>query len=105
MSIATWFPEWLRSRIKVRGEQAGELTWRGVIDEFSNDGAALLYILLTVAHGRPVFEANVSDLLCLIAMERERFDELVREFVAHGVLAMGATGEWQILRTPQGWDE
>jgi hypothetical protein len=106
MAVAEWFPDWLRSRTAARGEQVGELTWDKVIDEYSNDGAGLLFTILQVAHGRRQFAADPRDMQALVDMEPERFGELLMEFVRARMIELELDGDgatWTIVRTPQGW--
>jgi len=107
MSIAPWFPDWLRARAETRGETTGGgPTWSELHDELGPDGCGVLYVLLTIAHGRRVFDADPADVLALLAMDRGRFSELVLELVQRGLIEVSVGGDtmgWTIVRTPQGW--
>jgi hypothetical protein len=108
MSIASFFPDWLRERMRQPGSVLGTdaLTWSEIIDGYSNDGAGLLYVLLTIAHGRRTFEADPRDVRALLRMTSERFGELVMQFVRARWIELEFGGDgatWTILRTPQGW--
>jgi hypothetical protein len=107
MSVSEFFPDWLRARAATRREPViGAPRWDEVHDEFGPDGCGLLYVLLTVAHGRRQFAADPRDVQALVDMDPERFGELVMQFVrARWIeLELGGDGAtWTILREPQGW--
>jgi hypothetical protein len=103
MSIAPWFPDWLRERMRQAASvlRTDALTWSEIVNEYSNDGAGLLYVLITVAHGRRTFDADPRDVLALLAMDRSRFNQLVAEFIQRGLIVASTSGDttiWTILR-------
>ena len=87
--IVPWFPAWLRTRAETRGG----LTWPEIADVYGPDAAGLLYVVITLAHGRRVFEARMSDVLALIDMRRGRFNQVVTHLVQRGVIAAENDGD------------
>ncbi len=106
--VSEWFPDWLQTRMRQAGSvlRTDALTWSEIVNEYSNDGAGLLYTLLVVAHGRRQFQASADDLLPLLEMSRERFNQLVACFCQRGLIAASTCGgetAWTVLREPAGW--
>jgi hypothetical protein len=88
--MVDWWPKWMRARSETHGGNgAAELTldWDDVIERFHPDGAGVLYTLIIIAHGRHVFDACVSDVLALLAMSQDRFDELVEQLEIAGLIS------------------
>jgi len=105
--VASFFPAWLRERFEQVGGRVGELTWDEILDRHGPQAAAVLYVILTLAHGRTRFNALRGDVIDLLALDQSRFNEIVAVFVQRRIIAATtyASGEttWEILRVPEGW--
>lgn len=107
--IAPFFVDWLRERTRrVAGALRGDaLTWDEIVDRHGPQAAAVLYVILTLAHGRPRFNALIGDVVDLLDVDRPRFNEIVAVLVQRKIIAATtwSSGEttWEILRVPEGW--
>lgn len=70
MGVEPWFGDWLRVRAGTRRETTRSApTWPEIADEYGPDAAGLLYVLITLAHGRRAFDADARDVLALLRHE------------------------------------